>query len=359
MKRSPSTLISAIILLILLCLPGFNTQAQVSADGFNEWTRVDPPTWRDFSSIEFASDGIGWLFSPQSDGLYRTDQSNRWVHHETLDGDWELRRDGDDLPLFLIGPGGEVLIYMDEQLEWMPIFHGGPDVTIHDVAALPLAEHQGDRYGWTNFAIIAVGERVAGSGIEPYVVAFQPPARGWREVSLPGDDAARAVTVRNPFRVDDRSVIVAVDTALFISDDDAFTFKRALMPAYQEDKLRDVAFYDENRGWAVGDDGTMLWTRSGGHRWFKEARPTRDNFARIHVFDWTVFVLSDSGQNRGELWTMSVLDDKLTRVELPFNDTPRAISQDWRDRRWLVGDRGMIYIQGKRSEEHTSELQSH
>jgi hypothetical protein len=349
MQRNRLTHITLLFLLAAFTGSVSSANAQSGVDGYSEWRRADPPAWRDFSSIAFAEDGTGWLISSQDHVLYRTSQSQQWIRHEELQGDWKLIRDGDKFPLFLVGTGGQIRIYMDEQLEWMPIFNAGPEITITDVAALPIASLEGSKYGWTNFAFVAVGGRETDAGTEPYMVAFQPPARGWREVIVPSASEITAVAVRSPFSVKERAVIVAADTALYISHDEAFTFKPALIPANQEDKLLDVAFFDKDRGWAVGSDGALLWTRTGGNRWFKEARLTRNAFTQIKILGWSIFLIADNGQNRSELWTLAIQDDRPERVDLPFNDSPRDISLDWRNRRWLVGDRGMMYIQSKLS----------
>ena len=37
--------------------------------------------------------------------------------------------------------------------------------------------------------------------------------------------------------------------------------------------LRGIAFLDDNRGWAVGDGGTILKTVDGGHTWAMQPMP--------------------------------------------------------------------------------------
>jgi len=341
------------VFFVIVCITGQPNLAQTldAMDGYNEWRRTDPPAWRNFDSIAFAEDGTGWLISSQEGVLYRTSQSQQWIRHEELNGEWKLVRNGEKLPLFLIGPGGQIRIYMDEQLDWMPILSAGPEITIHDMAALPLTDINDGRYGWTDFAIIAVGGRETDSGTDPYMIAFQPPARGWREVEVPTSDAISAVTVRAPFNLKERAVVVTADTAVYISEDDAFTFKPALIPVYQEDKLLDIAFFDQDRGWAVGKDGTILWTRSGGNRWFKNERQTRNAFTQIKILDWSIFMIADDGMGQSELWTLAIQDDHPEIIVFPSKDSPRDITVDWLDRRWLVGDNGMMYIQSKLSDE--------
>ncbi|MCB2210964.1 hypothetical protein KQI52_02500 [bacterium] len=333
----------AAILIVVAALSAFAKDSE----GYNEWKRVDPPAWRDLSSIEFSGDGTGWLYSPESGILYRTDEVQRWIRHEKLGGDWKLVRDGDKLPLFLIGPKGEIRVYLEEQQEWAPVYHGGPAITINDVAALPVAKAEGGSYTWNSYAIIAVGEERYGTRVEPHIIAFQPPARGWREVQIDATSAINTVAVRNPFSVGDRSVFVAADSSIYVSTDDAFSFRKVNTPVYQNDMLRDITFYDRDRGWAVGDDGTLLWTTSGGQSWYDNPRQTRDDFVAIKLLGWTLFVLSDDRHNGGDLWTMSISDDRLKRVDLPHNDTPRSVALDWRGRRWMAGDRGILYIQSK------------
>jgi photosystem II stability/assembly factor-like uncharacterized protein len=40
-----------------------------------------------------------------------------------------------------------------------------------------------------------------------------------------------------------------------------------LFKVKDEFKVRDVFFTDRNRGWAVGDDGVILYTADGGEEW--------------------------------------------------------------------------------------------
>ena len=47
--------------------------------------------------------------------------------------------------------------------------------------------------------------------------------------------------------------------------------------------LRDIAFRDENRGWAVGEKGLILHTTDGGNLWSRYPTPAQHNLQDIHL----------------------------------------------------------------------------
>jgi photosystem II stability/assembly factor-like uncharacterized protein len=103
--------------------------------------------------------------------------------------------------------------------------------------------------------------------------------------------------------------------------------------------LSDLQFIDHNRGWAVGDTGTLLTTVDGGMSWVNRSLSTDKGLRAIHFKNvdtgWTV---GDSGSifgtsDGGVSWTAvaSNTHHHLRRIQFLSPDTG-----------WILGDSGVV-----------------
>ena len=59
--------------------------------------------------------------------------------------------------------------------------------------------------------------------------------------------------------------------------------------------LRDVAFFNEKEGWAVGEDGAILQTLDGGVTWKQYASPTTNNLQDIYLSKNSGWIVGEKG----------------------------------------------------------------
>ncbi len=63
-------------------------------------------------------------------------------------------------------------------------------------------------------------------------------------------------------------------------------------PIPQTNSLASVHFIDQNTGWTVGQDGTILKTTNGGVSWISQSKPTSPSLYSVHFIDqntgWSV-----------------------------------------------------------------------
>jgi photosystem II stability/assembly factor-like uncharacterized protein len=59
--------------------------------------------------------------------------------------------------------------------------------------------------------------------------------------------------------------------------------------------LRDVMFSDSQNGWAVGEDGLILFTNDGGQNWQVEPVKTIEHLLDVHVSKWISCIVGAHG----------------------------------------------------------------
>ncbi len=88
----------------------------------------------------------------------------------------------------------------------------------------------------------------------------------------------------------------------------------------EANKYKSVWFVDENNGWAVGDEGTIVTTDDGGLTWASQSSGTSQNLWDIEFFDAdTGWVVGNTGTlmytiNGGRNWAPSLFDVTDKRV---------------------------------------------
>lgn len=88
-----------------------------------------------------------------------------------------------------------------------------------------------------------------------------------------------------------------------------------LVPSGTNKDLRDVRFANNTTGWAVGNEGTAVYSSNGGQSWVKQYPGSVNDLRTIWVFSpekmmagaWdTLFMTSNGGSSWSRIWTTSV-----------------------------------------------------
>ena len=109
----------------------------------------------------------------------------------------------------------------------------------------------------------------------------------------------------------------------------------------KEDVLEDIFFLDANQGWAVGENGVILYTNNGGDTWREQTSGTEEKLRSIQFVDkhvgWAVggdfgvgVILSTS--NGGKKWDVQQINQQIVKVS--------ALDQK---NVWLSGADGAIF----------------
>ena len=92
-----------------------------------------------------------------------------------------------------------------------------------------------------------------------------------------------------------------------------------------DDNLWSVHFINANKGWAVGDSGSIVFTENGGDNWGQQEVNTSLNFKSVHFSD--------------ELNGWAVANEPIHFD--PFNNNPNA----WQGKVWHTSDGGAIWTE--------------
>ncbi len=109
----------------------------------------------------------------------------------------------------------------------------------------------------------------------------------------------------------------------------------------KEDILEDIFFLDDKQGWAVGENGIILYTNNGGDTWREQTSGTEEKLRSIQFVDkhvgWAVggdfgvgVILSTS--NGGKKWDVQQIGQQIVKVS--------ALDQK---NAWLAGADGAIF----------------
>ncbi|MCG9126946.1 hypothetical protein JT359_05025 [Candidatus Poribacteria bacterium] len=108
----------------------------------------------------------------------------------------------------------------------------------------------------------------------------------------------------------------------------------------KEDIIEDIFFIDDSTGWAVGENGIILYTNNGGKKWSEQTSGTEETIRSVAFADnnvgWAVggdfgvgVILSTT--DGGESWTVETQKQKMVKVHVL--DRKNA---------WLAGSSGLI-----------------
>jgi photosystem II stability/assembly factor-like uncharacterized protein len=120
--------------------------------------------------------------------------------------------------------------------------------------------------------------------------------------------------------------------------------------------LHAAYFLDQNRGWAVGSNGTLLATVNGGETWTTMKRPTEDALHDIYFSDektgWlvcerSVYLLRTKDEQRTYLMSTTDGGASWKRVQLSGSDADARLVRalfTTREHGWVFGEAGALYM---------------
>ena len=143
----------------------------------------------------------------------------------------------------------------------------------------------------------------------------------WHDCTLPFSEAARSACNLRCVASIDRHVWAAGDpgSILLHSEDYGDTWK--LQPSDQSWPINAIHFFDQHRGWAVTDAGSIVATRDGGKTWFPQREPIKrlglQAFAALSTdISWPVLV--DSAWQAKQATALNVLHRENTEDAVDF-----------------------------------------
>jgi len=105
-------------------------------------------------------------------------------------------------------------------------------------------------------------------------------------------------------------------------------------PLPQGNGLGDVKFFNNQEGWTVGANGTIMHTTDGGITWEFQASGTTENLHEIFLYDnLTLWIIGSSGcilftENGGNSWTSQLSGTHFYLKEICFTDSLKG---------WVLG----------------------
>lgn len=149
---------------------------------------------------------------------------------------------------------------------------------------------------------ISSGKRIVAAGERGFVL-FSDNGQHWRVASTMGTATLTALAQRGP-----QLWAVGHDTTILKSTDSGTSWRRVHYTPEAENPLLDIAFVDDQLGFAVGAYGTFLETRDAGTHWRARKISTQDlHYNAIAVLDSNTLLIAgeagtllrsaDAGQN--------------------------------------------------------------
>ncbi|HEX2091382.1 MAG TPA: YCF48-related protein [Longimicrobiaceae bacterium] len=152
-------------------------------------------------------------------------------------------------------------------------------------------------------------------------------------------DTIRLATVREAFFTDQEKGWAVGDHGTVYSTTDGGASWRLLSGGGQ--RLAGVDFADRRVGWAVGSAGVVLATRSGGRRWSPQESGTRSDLHDVHTLSRDVAVAVGDGatvlrtEDGGESWARVQLDSATLGR---FRPDLRSVQFTDEANGWIAGD---------------------
>jgi len=266
---------------------GLNSTIFHSSDGGNSWLPQESPVKVDLYDVYFLDSQNGWAVGKYGTILHTENGGKKWVKEETLT----------DQRLFDV-------YFVDAQRGWMV---GSWGTILHTKDEGETWEKQGS------------GEDKIYNG-----VWFVDNRRGW--------------------------IVGEYGTILHTEDGGMQWVSQQcndIIPVVREDEwetptpsLYGVYFQNQEKGWAVGLDGIIIYTEDGGNYWKKLESPAEFALYKIMVIDhngWAVglrggYVFSTDG---GNTWTLNeeAIKTRFWLRDLAFSDKLHG---------WVVGSSGTI-----------------
>ena len=149
---------------------------------------------------------------------------------------------------------------------------------------------------------VSTGKRIVAAGERGFVM-FSDNGQHWQAASTTGTATLTALAKRGP-----QLWAVGHDTTILKSTDSGASWQRLHYAPEAESPLLDIAFVDDQLGFAVGAYGTFLETRDAGAHWRARKISTQDlHYNAIAVLDSNTLLIAgeagtllrstDAGQN--------------------------------------------------------------
>ena len=149
---------------------------------------------------------------------------------------------------------------------------------------------------------VSTGKRIVAAGERGFVM-FSDNGQHWQAASTTGTATLTALAKRGP-----QLWAVGHDTTILKSTDSGTSWQRVHYAPEAESPLLDIAFVDDQLGFAVGAYGTFLETRDAGAHWRARKVSTQDlHYNAIAVLDSNTLLIAgeagtllrstDAGQN--------------------------------------------------------------
>jgi photosystem II stability/assembly factor-like uncharacterized protein len=257
-----------------------------SIEAQNQWTLQKRVSNIDLNTVAFANNENGWIGGDKGLLLRTQDSGNTWIKYsinttQTINEVY-FRNENNGFIL-----AGDRLFMMIDGADWKV-------QKIFDPKNFP------------------------GSTIELYSIRFSDKKRGWIVGSINKDD-------------------VVVDSLLLKTEDSGTTWNRVLVPTKVE--LIHLDFVNENKGWIVGEKGTILATEDAGGTWIAQTTKTdatiysvdfRNDKEGIGVGSKGLILRTEDG---GKNWINATTKSPNTLWRVAFPDDKRS---------WVAGRNGTI-----------------
>ncbi|HMO82295.1 MAG TPA: YCF48-related protein [Pyrinomonadaceae bacterium] len=320
--QRPMSPIRALVLILAISSLAF------AAGG--EWKRIDTGTMAWLRAISFANERVGWIGGSAGTLLKTEDGGKTWARQKSPTADnirdivfkgdvgWLLcERDvfgqGGESPTYILktDDGGEtwgraeVAAGRERMLRFVTGPDGTPRFAVGEMGtmlyAAPGPETAFARVRLASRAMLTAGQMlderrgllVGGAGT---IMATEDGAETWDAV--PGTGPANMQNISSGYRGQNGQGTPTRLNALFFLDQErgwAAGNNGTLLQTRNGGKswsrqesgvevmLLDILFLDEKTGFAAGDDGTMISTEDGGQTWKKDATGTRHRLERLAV----------------------------------------------------------------------------
>jgi photosystem II stability/assembly factor-like uncharacterized protein len=170
-----------------------------------------------------------------------------------------------------------------------------------------------------------------GNTIELYSIRFSDKKRGWIVGSINKDD-------------------VVVDSLVLQTEDSGTTWKRVIVPTKVE--LIHLDFVNENKGWIVGEKGTILATEDAGGTWVAQTTKTEATIYSVDFRNDKEGIAAGSKglilrtEDGGKTWINATTKSPNTLWRVSFPDDKRC---------WVAGRNGTILFSSDKGKTWTKQ----
>ncbi|MDX9722004.1 MAG: YCF48-related protein, partial [Myxococcota bacterium] len=319
-------------------------------DAKSDWQPRPAPSQEDILSMLYLEQQKRLVVLTSSAVFYSDDQALTWTRaHEaeaTLRG---MRQFGERL--FALGDASQLYYSDDAATTWsrvsLPGEHALRDMSQNDAVTVlvgtrgtVLSASAGElvfraQTSGSSADLLAVVSSKAGfwASASDATLLFSATGTVWERKAPPFQSA-----LVGAFEQDGMWFVGAGQALLYSADGEHWSARASIVSA-----IHDLAFFDDEVGLAVGDDGTVLKSTDGGQSWFERSSRSKENLYAVAVEPNgnAAVALGSRGaavrsRSRGDIWTSldtQLPDDFFAVQTLPFEHSPLL----------LAGDKGMLF----------------